>query len=192
MDYFFWEAIHKDGFCYCGSLENFEDARKIKKGIPVAKYFPDDAFFQMDPDSPENTMLADGIRNRGRYVLVSMAVRDILKGYNVSHVEYLPVRILDHKSRIASKDYCIVNSLDVYDAIDVEQSELVWNTIVPDHISSCSRLVLKDNCIPTDSMVFRLKYFTQKVLIRGDLAERIHRDGITGIRFTDTRKFRGF
>ena len=193
MDYLIWKAIIEDGCCVCGSLENVEDSHKVKRGISVAEYFPDNAFFQMSPDFPKDIKLVDNIRNRGGFVLVSRGIKNMIEGANnVNHVEYLPVKIINHKGRIASKDYFIINPLDICDAIDFDQSEIKWNNINPDIISSCAKLVLKKNNIPYDFKIFRLKYFPRRVLLRRDLAEKIGKGGFTGIAFTESQNFRGF
>ena len=64
--------------------------------------------------------------------------------------------------------------------------------INPDIISSCTKLVLKEDKIPTGLKMFRLKYFSRRVLIRRDHAEKIQKRGFVGVAFTKVQDFRGF
>lgn len=192
MDYLIWKAVFQDGYCVCGSLENFEDSHKLKRGTSVADYFPDDAYFEMDPDFPKDIKLADNVRNGGGFMLVSKGIKEMIERDHVNNVEYLPVKITNHKGRIASREFFIINPLDICDAIDFDQSKIKWNNINPDIISSCTKLVLKEDKIPTGLKMFRLKYFSRRVLIRRDHAEKIQKRGFVGVAFTKVQDFRGF
>ena len=192
MDYFIWKALFEDGYCVCRSLEGFEDAHKLKRGTPVAGYFPDDALFRMDSDFPKDIKLADNVRNGGGFILVSKALKVIIEQNNENNVEYLPIKIINHKGRVASNDYFVINPLDIRDAIDLDRSKIVWNNINPEIISSCKKLVLKEEKIPPNFKIFRIKYFYRRVLLSYDLVELIKRSGFSGIALVDVKDFKGF
>ena len=177
MDYFIWKALFEDGYCVCRSLEGFEDAHKLKRGTPVAGYFPDDALFRMDSDFPKDIKLADNVRNGGGFILVSKALKVIIEQNNENNVEYLPIKI---------------NPLDIRDAIDLDRSKIVWNNINPEIISSCKKLVLKEEKIPPNFKIFRIKYFYRRVLLSYGLVELIKRSGFSGIALVDVKDFKGF
>lgn len=193
MRYVIWKAVIEDGYCVCNSLEGFEDSRKLKRGHSVAHSFPDDACFRMDPDFPKDIMLSDNIRNGGGFLLVSNRLKEALEEDNeVNNVEWLPVKIINHKGRVASEEYVVANPLDLCDAIDRDRSEITWNSIMPDLIASCEKLVLDEEKIPADFKLFRLKHFSRRVVLRADFADKIKSRGFSQIAFTPAEGFSGF
>ena len=192
MSYVIWKAIFEEGYCVCGGLENFEDSHKLKRGISIGEYFPADALFRMDPDFPKDIKLSDNIRNKGGFMLVSKEIKELIEREHVNNSEYLSVKIINHKGRVASENYFIINPLGIYDAIDLDSSSVKWNNINPEEISTCLKLILKKEYIPADAKMFRLKYFSRHVVLRRDLAEQIKNGSFTGISFTDVQNFKGF
>lgn len=192
MDYVIWEAHIVDGYCVCGNLQGFEDDDEVGEGMPVAETFPADAYFSMDSDFPKEIRLPDNVYNEGGYMLVSRAIKDIVEREQANRLECLPVTIVDHKGRTASSDYFIINPLDLFDAIDFDQSEVTWNNIDPDTISVCKKLVLKQDVVPSNSTVFRLLHFPSRVVLRYDLAEKIQLGGATGVSYVAVSDFSGF
>lgn len=182
----------QEGFCVCEVLENFDDSHKLKRGASVAAYFPDNALFAMDPEFPKDIKLADCIRNDGGFILASKPLMELMRSANGNHVEYLRVKILNHKKRVASTEYFIINPLDILDAIDFDHSSVEWNLINPELISSCSKLALNKEKIAPELKMWRLKFFPRRVLLRRDLAEAIRAAGFTGVTFTEIEDFSGF
>lgn len=192
MSFLMWKAKFVEGYCVCKTLEGFDDGHKLKRGAPVADRFPDDAVFRMDPEFPKDLQLGDVIRNDGGFLLVSRRVRQCVEDYQVENTEYLPVRIINHKGRIASEDYFLINPLQIVDAIDLDKSDIKWNNIRSDLISSVRKLVIDENRVPVNSKMFRLRYLPRRVILHEDLASAIDSAGFIGITFVPVDKFRGF
>jgi len=126
------------------------------------------------------------------YFVISNRVREaltLLAGN--SNVEFLPVSILNHKGRLASKDYFIMNPLDIVDCIDQEKSGVVWNAINPNMISSCEKFVLKEDAIPENIGVFRPKFMLTSILIRREIAAKLSAPEMTGVFFVEPSKYTG-
>ena len=191
MSYLFWDFVFDDGYCVCKSIEGFEASHKLKKGEKVGDIFPDTVFFQMDPDFPKDIMLADNVRNSG-FLLVSQKLKSFLEQNELNNTEYLKVKILNHKGRVASDEFYIINPLDFADAINFSQSKVKWNNITPDIIASCTKLRLDENKIPTYYKMFRLKFFPRRVLVSYELKEKISNAGFSGLSFKSLEEFRGF
>jgi hypothetical protein len=187
-----WQPVFREGFCVCGKLEGFKDAPELKRGMSAAHYFPDDARFSMNPEFPKDIKLGDCIDNRGGFLLVSKPFKEMIETADVRNVEYLRVTILNHKGRVASNSYFIINPLSVFEAIDLERSIIRWNNIDPELISSCDRLVLDGDKIPPDAAMWRLKSLPTHVMVRRDLVEEIQAKGFSGVAFTEVKDFSGF
>jgi hypothetical protein len=146
----------------------------------------------MDPDFPDDIKLSDNIRNSGGFILASKPLKERVERDAPSDVEYLPVQIINHKGRLASSDYFIINPLSIYNAIDFDRSIVKWNNINPDVIASVTKLVIDSSKVPPEATLFRLKSFERRVLVRRDLVDKLSRTGLTGIGFADLDGFRGF
>jgi hypothetical protein len=187
-----WKTVMRDGFCVCEGLEKVEDTHELKRGASMADRFPADARFSMDPDYPKDIKLGDTIRNDDGLILVSKRLKETIEAGGIDKVEFLQVTIINHKGRLASTEYFIVNPVEIRDAIDLHQSDVQWNAINPNLISSCSRLVLDDEKIDPNLKMWRLKFFPRRVLVRRDLADAILTEQFTGVAFTEVADFSGF
>jgi hypothetical protein len=114
-----------------------------------------------------------------------------MSDYRVGNVEYLPVQILNHKKKLASKDYFILNPLSVVDCVDIEASEVEWDVIRTDFIESCASLVVRDSLVPADVHVFRPKHLESDILVRSELVNALTAAGLEGLLFTRAEDFQG-
>ncbi|MEP0548458.1 MAG: DUF1629 domain-containing protein [Rhodothermales bacterium] len=189
MAFAFWKTRTAPGTCTCTALQGFDEEHRIAYAQPVADRFPSDTSYKMSDERPNDIQLADAIANRDNYLLVSPALRAFLEAEGGARAEFLPTQILNHKGRVASDEYVIVNVLDVHDAIDLDRSEVKWNNIDPDKISWFDELVLDEERIPADCRMLRLQHFTNRLLVREDLADEIRNQGFTGVSFVATEGF---
>lgn len=190
MDYVFWKTKTEPGYCVCTALQGFDEEFLIAYGQSVAEQFPEDTFYKMSNEFPKDIQLADAIDNYDSYLLVSPRLGAFIKNEVNGDIEFLPTKILNHKGRVASDEYLIVNVLDIHDAIDLDQSEVKWNRIDPDKITKFRKLVLKEDRIPLECQMLRLKHFPNRVLVQRDLAEAIQDQGFTGVSFVETEGFK--
>jgi len=191
MDYLVWAANPAGGYCGLKILKNVEDSYELKRGISRAKGFPSDACFHMDESHPKQIKLADNITNLDGLAVVSKGLKEFVEFRKPSYTEFLPITIYNHKGRIASKEYFIINPFKIQDCIDLNKSGVRWNAIDPELISSWSKLVIDTNRIDINLLLFRPKYKPSIVMVRRDLVEEIKKGGFTGIYFFDVDKFKG-
>jgi hypothetical protein len=188
-EYVVWESDPSGTFCTLGPLENVEDEFELKRGVSRGADFPSDASFAMDPAYPKDIQLADNIYNLEGLPVVSKALADFVEAREPKETEFLPVTIINHKGRVASDEYRIINPFGTVDCIDREASDIEWNEIEKDLISSCFGLVLDEGRVDFDRLLFRPRYMPTIVLVRGDLADEIGAQGFTGLRFTPVDEF---
>jgi hypothetical protein len=190
MDYLLWRSESEDGFCAIMDPP-VEDIWELDEGISRAAGFPSDVACKMNPDYPKDVQLADNLSGACVPVISDKLKALLEKEVKVNRIEYLPVKVLNHKGRVASKDYYIFNPLDVCDCIDVQKSGVEWNAINPNLISGCDQLVLKKKAIPPDYQVFRLKYWGYNILVRSDLIDKLNAAGLTGLDFLAPADYTG-
>ena len=110
----------------------------------------------------------------------------------VGNVEYLPVQILNHKKKVASKDYFLMNPLSVVDCIDVEASEVEWDVVRKDFIESCESLVIQGPRVPADVHVFRPKHLrVGRIWCGPSWWTRSTKQGSRACSFTPAEDFQG-
>lgn len=182
-DFLMWRTDLQPQFCVLTDVRNVPDPWELGLGVPRAAGFAPDAFFEMDPQFPKALVLPDNASNLTDLVVVSTPVKEILERAAPPTVEFLQVRIQNHKGRTAAEAYWIVNPVGSIDCIDVDQSEIVWNALEPTEISSCMRLVIDEDRIEPGTQMFRAKHLPYEVFVHRALAEELEGSGATGIRF---------
>jgi hypothetical protein len=185
-----WRNRYAEGHCVVTTPRGVADDYQLSRGVTRAADWPEGVTSAMNEDYPKDIELADNLYGTN-LIIVSGRLRNLVLADGVVGVEFLPVTILNHKNRIASADYFIVNPVGVVDCIDLEASEVKFNLIKKDLISRCKGIVLREAEIPSEAKVFRAKYLPTKILIRSDLARRLEDAGLTGLRFTDPAEFTG-
>lgn len=184
-----WEWDVGTKFAVLTSIENVPDHWEITKGLSRAKSFPKDAQFRMDPKFPKYVALADSMSNVNRMLVVSRRVKEFLEERAPRRVEYLPVKLLNHKKKVASDEYFVVNPLAIVDCIDTKKSRVRWNDIDPEKLAACSNVVLKPKSIDGEHLLFRPKHLEYYVMVLPELAEALEAEGFTGLRFTPVDEF---
>jgi hypothetical protein len=185
--YVVWAAYLEPGknFCVLDDLDNVDDDFELKKGVPRADGFPENAVMSMDAEYPKAIALADNIHNTCRLIVVSQRLKEFFDQRNLKNVEFLPVRIMNHKNRLASKDYFIINPIRPQECLDIKKSGCTWSDIIKDDIDEIKRLVLDEKRLDPEVAMFRLKHFYKPVLVKRELADAITAEGFTGLRWIE-------
>lgn len=184
-----WKSRAGTKYCTLGGLRGVDRPQEIKRGSSRADGFPDGAFFEMDKKFPKQVALADSVSNMDGMVVVSKPLKDFLATKAFAGVEILPVSIHDHKGRVASSEYFIINPTVILDCIDKSQSQISWNPMDPALICGCLAMVLDAGATGSDVALLRPKHLELIVLIREALASEIDDLGFTGTNFVEVDEF---
>ena len=163
---------------------------QLIEGVSRIDDWPDEVIFQFSRSRPEGMNLTDWIENPSGWLLISNRFKSLLEDFNPKHIEYLPVSINNHKGRIASKDYWIANFTTLTKAVDRELSDFDEDPVDADEIFTFEKLILQEEILISGDEIFRLKELPRLILARQDLVERINKNGLTGMIFVETRKFK--
>ncbi|MCC6559524.1 MAG: hypothetical protein IT372_41940 [Polyangiaceae bacterium] len=184
-----WRSRAGTKYCTLGGLRGIERVPELKRGESRADGFPADAFFEMSKKFPKQVALADSLSNLDGLAVVSKALKGFLEGESLVGVEFLPVSIRDHKGRVASADYFVVNPTRIVDCIDKDRSDISWNPMDVTRICGCLRFVLDVAAIDADVAMLRPKHLEVCVLVREDLAGEICDRGFTGTNLIKIEEF---
>jgi hypothetical protein len=190
MSFLLWRDAYEEGFCKINAPQGVEKVFQLNKGMSRAEGWPEDAYCEMSANYPKDIQLNDNLYGTN-YTVVSLRLRQEVEKAAVANVEFLPIKILNHKKRVASKDYFLMNPLTVCDCIDVKKSGVVWNAIAKDLISRCNSLVLRDDQVPADCKMFRPKFWTSLILVRTELADQLSAAGLVGLVLRKPASYKG-
>lgn len=184
-NYLIWESRIVPHACVLGRLSGVDKMYELTEGVRRQTGFPASASFPMDPDFPNDLLLTDSLMNSGRLVVGSLALKKLIENHADEQVEYLPVRIIDHKKKIASRDYFIIHPIDPVDCLKIDECGAEWGLIDTESIDSVERLVLDPSRIPAERVFFRAKFFEDVIFVTRALAAAIDAAGLTGIRWIE-------
>jgi hypothetical protein len=185
MGYLEWLGKNEANSCVLGSPKGIEKSYELNKGIPRAHNFPPDVSFGFDPDHPKNIALTDNLMNTDGLVVVSKNLKEFLGSKNLVNVEYLPVTILNHKNKVASRDYFIVHPIFPQDCLDAAKSGCAYSDVAPDEIMFLEMLAIDESRIDPKVQLFRVKNYYRPILIKDDLANEIAKKGFKGVQFPE-------
>jgi hypothetical protein len=98
---------------------------RMAEGDRMAAQYPPNARIYMTDDH-EGIRLTSIIGNTNAFLIVSAEVKRAIAASRTGDVEYLPVAIYNHKRRLASKDYFVVNPIGALDCLDLEHSKIEY------------------------------------------------------------------
>lgn len=179
-----------DGICKLKSLTGAEDDFEIHEGAPRLDGWPADVSASMEPMFPKDIGLADALYGTG-FLVVSGAVRRFLEAGDVGKAEFLPMKIINHKGRVASEDYYVLNPLELVDCIDREASAVEYDFLDESMIRCCAHLVIRQDAVPAGLSLFRLAFWPDRIVVRRGLAERMNAAGLTGLLFYEPIEYSG-
>jgi len=190
MDYVLWEASTMvRNACVLGGLQGFDDVYDLKSGVSFADSFPSGAEFPMSPDFPNNMLLTDNVMNEEGLLVGSGRLRRFLESRGTRLLEYLPVAIRNHKDKIASKDYFVLNPIRAIECLNEELSGAERDLILPDEIDLVRKLVLDVEKIDIDREIFRIARFPKVTVVHRKLADLIDKENFTGIRWLELSNY---
>ena len=162
---------------------------QLLKGVSRLDGWPEDVVFKFSKDFQEGMNLTDYVENSSQWLIISDRFRAVLEEFDVKDIEYLPVKIKNHKGRMASEHYWIANFLVLTEAVDRERSIFDDNPGSENGIFSFDKLVLRKDILKSGPVIFSLKEEPMTVIARQDLVERIEEEGLTGVEFVETDNF---
>lgn len=185
------ESAHEGDAAHFGNVLNYDNRFELRKGIPLVGKMPSNAAYRMRDDYPDNIALHESLYNLDRQLVVHEKVRAFLEAEGVQHVEYLPVKVLNHKDREEKERYFIINMLPLVDCIDLEKTQCKRNRLDPRKIMDVSNLVVHEARIPPDFQLLRLDLLPAAVLIRRELAQKLKAAGFRGFTTSEISEYRG-
>lgn len=134
--------------------------------------YPEHASIYMSDDSP-GIKLLPLLGNTCNTLLVSSELRAVIEKHCTNEIEYLPFTLYDHRKRVYSRDYCIVNPIGTFDCLDLKASDIVWGRADPTRISHVNEHVLDRKKVENAPQLFRVEKDPMTYVLRYELAKEI-------------------
>lgn len=146
----------------------------------LAETLPAGAALKFSKRFPSQKKVFDSVCNLNRVPIVSVRIRQIIDVMAPGDCEFLPITLLDHKGKVASREHFLLNILRVEDVIDMEQSQFDRHPFKEDQIYSIELLRLKADVVPPDAHIFHPRTMMDLHLIDEEIHDAFMREGITG------------
>jgi len=154
-------------------------------GDRTAKDWPADATIFL-PKTTGRT-LTDLLGTTTNTLYVSKRVRMVIERHCKDvEIEYLPFALRDHRKRLLSNDYVIVNPIGTFDCLDLEASKILWNR-KKTKVLAVNDAVLSEKKVKDAPVMFRIRETPMKVVVSFGLARELYDGKYTNV-FTEKLK----
>ena len=163
-------------------LQGLTDAQQAWKLQSCGRFDDDelgDLSFTADPDYPNDLLLVDTHGNSDSVIPVSPALKEFIGERDVKHIQFIPLKLLDHRNKVAAEYFILQPNLAV-DCLDWDASKARASSINPERITRIRGIVIDESKVPADAAIFRVRNLYATTLIRRSLAHAISDAGFTG------------
>ena len=150
----------------------------LARGKSVKGLYPESPRIDLSEENP-GLRLESFVGNIKQMLVVSRPLRALLEQWcKGQEVEYLPVHIYNHRGRLHTDDYSIVNPLGTLDCIDLERSEV---EMMEGEVVGVGRIVLSPAKLERPPHLFRVREAPDFYVISEPLAEALKAGGFTNV-----------
>jgi len=146
----------------------------------MADEYPDDARINMSNRHP-GKVLCDFLSNSKSILFVSRKMKEIVESMADNEIEYLPFSLYNHKGRLASSDYFIINIIGGFDCLNLEESDIEWSVSHLGEIVGIDTFVLDAEKVKEAPHIFRIKEDPCEYVVSETLANVFKAANLTNI-----------
>ncbi|MCY1042345.1 hypothetical protein OV208_13555 [Corallococcus sp. bb12-1] len=165
-------------YCTLGDLPaNLQELSHLMSfGSPVGSDYPKDAQWRMS-DEFGGLKLPSLVANTDSTLVVERNLKEIFASTGAP-LECLPFALLNHKGRVASRDYFIINPLAILDCLNPTKSEIEWEG---EDVVELRKAVLDPDKMKDAPQVFRIKEAREQIVISHSLADALKKAAPTNV-----------
>ena len=174
-----------DVYCYAKALPDELGFKHyyLREGLPLAPHYPSDPFKASIHLSPKymGIKLGSLIGNSGGALLLHKDLIAVIQQHNVIEIEVLPFTLYDHKGRVHSKEYAILNPLSIIDCIHMDLSGAEYDADDEDNPYSFNEIILDKSKLTDAPDLFRIKWASHEYAWSERLITSIQSNKFTNI-----------
>jgi hypothetical protein len=114
-----------------------------------------------------------------------------LSGLDINNLEFLPVKIMNHKNKFFDEKYFIFNVLNHQDCFNIEKSGARIPRIKTGNIRKFKKFVLDEDKFDPSLDIFRVKRVPTATVVKKSLADKIDAMGFSAIDWVSLDEFDG-
>lgn len=154
---------------------------RVHRGEPLAPIYPKDAKLFMSREY-KGMKLCSLIGNERSMLLVSSEFKDLIEKHcKGSEIEILPFTLYDHRKRVHSKDYFLINPIGTFDCLDFKESDIAWDDDEPGEVLRIQEHVVDKKKAKKAPQLFRFHKDSNTYVIGLKLAEDMYEHDLTNI-----------
>lgn len=158
----------------------------LHTGAQLGDKYPENAKIYMSKESP-GVKLSSLLGNVKNFLIVSRAFKEVVEKLSREKVEYLPFTLCDHRKRVRSQDYFILNPLGSLDCLDLKKSNIKWDQDDPTKIIRIREHVLDRKKVKDALPLFRIAQDPTAYVVGVELAREIYDRDFTNVIWTKLR-----
>ncbi|MFY0562746.1 imm11 family protein [Archangium lansingense] len=172
-------------YCVLGDLPDnlLSFSNRLSRGRPMGNDYPKDPQWRMS-DTYGGIKLPSLIANTDSILVVERPLKEVFEATGVA-MECLPFVLVNHKGRVASRDYFIVNPLGNLDCLNLEKSEIEW---LDDDVVGIEKFVLDTEKVKDAPDMFRVKEDRETIVISHRLADELKKVKPTNVFLFDVEQ----
>jgi hypothetical protein len=153
----------------------------MARGEPIGSRYPEDARVYLKAKSP-GIKLSSLLGNTESYLIVNKAMKEVIRATaKGSEIEYLPFALYNHKKRVHSQDYWIINPIGSVDCVNRASSEIKYSSSDPEKIVSVRKYVLDSAKLANAGDLFRVPESLSRYFISERLAKAFQEQAFTNV-----------
>ncbi|WP_437323029.1 imm11 family protein [Sorangium sp. So ce381] len=151
----------------------------MARGVRAVPHYPENAKIDLREENP-GIKLSSLLGNTESYLIVSSAMKDVIEQHCQGvDIEYLTFTLYDHRKRVYSRDYWIVNPIGAFDCLDEGASGVKYGK--QGSVTKIEKLVLDRGKIDALPALFRVDKEVTEYIVRADLAQALRAGGFTNV-----------
>ena len=172
-----------EDLCFLSNFVKGIEAKSwcVYRGEPLAPFYPEDAkIFLARGD--KGVKLSSMIGNDQRMLVVSSEFTGLIEKHcKRSEIEILPFTLYDHRKRVLSKDYFLINPLGTFDCLDFKKSDITWDEDEPGEVVRIRDYVVDKKKAKKAPQLFRFHKDSSTYVVGVELAEDMYEHDLTNV-----------
>jgi hypothetical protein len=143
----------------------------LARGERIGERYPADARIYLQRKSP-GIKLSSLIGNTRNYLIVNTEVKAVILDFcGASNLEVLPFTLFNHKKRVHSTEYSIINPIGYVDCVNHAASDIRYLSTDPSKIVAVRKFVLNPANLANAPDLFRVAEDREKYFISERIAK---------------------
>jgi|SRR5579871_259369 len=153
----------------------------MARGEPIGDRYPAEARIYLKPKSP-GIKMSSLIGNTQSYLIVNTEMKNVILEYCPRcNIETLSFSLYNHKKRVHSDDYWIINPIGYVDCVNRAASDIRYLSSDPTKVVAVRKFVLEPKRLESAPHLFRVPEDREKYIISEHLAKAFQERNFSNI-----------